>query len=376
MTDYYVDASASGGGSGTSTGDPFDFSEMMSQITSSASGNVFHVKAGTYDVDAAYAVTADGVNKVGAEIVGYKTTPGDLDSKISTGSAQTFGTDLPVFETTNASNSLSLDGGFWSFRNLAFKSTVNKPGFYLLTYSSSCRNCHFLNTNGSGSDSHAVYADNSRNTMIGCSFRSTNAANSVFSAVFTGSNNFYNCYFEHVSGSSGLFQFGGNGTISNCIFVGGNRGVYAYNSHTNQLWLNNTFYNQSTSSLQLRDNSGLAVMNNIFHSCGTGIDVLGQLSAYDGVIAVVENNMYYNVTTPVSAYINTLIAERNAITASSDPLTDVASGDFSLVADADGIGVGYPYQFPHIAKRQYTDVGALQKDGVTVNGTIFHPLAQ
>lgn len=364
MTDYYVDANATGGGSGTSTSDPFDFSEFMAQINSASSGNIFHVKAGTYDVDSTYLMNANGGNKVGAEIVGYKSTPGDLDSKISTGSAQTFGTDLPVFQTTDAANSFGIDGSFWSFRNLAFESTVNQAAFYLRVFSSSLRNCHFRNTNGSGTSSWACNADNQRNTLMGCSFRNTNAANVVFSAVFSSNNSFNNCYFEHANTSSGngLFQFGGWGTLANCIFVGGVRGVYGNNSNTNTVYLNNTFYNQPTSAVQLRDNSGLACINNIFHTCGTGIDVLGQSAVYNGLIVAMENNMYFNVTNPVSSYINTLIAERDRITASSDPLTDPASGDFSLVDGADGIGAAFPYQIPHIANRQYSDVGALQKE--------------
>ncbi len=376
MTDYYVAADASGGGSGTSTGDPFDFDEMMSEINSSASGNTFHVQAGTYDVDGSYIINASGGNNAGAEIVGYKTTPGDLDSKISTGASQTFGTDLPVFETTDSSNSFGIDGSFWSFRNLAFKSTVDQPGFYLRTYNSSYRNCHFLNTNGSGSDSHATIADNARNTLIACSFRNTNSANTVFASVFTSHTSFYGCYFSHANSSSSLLQYGGYGAFANNIFAGGARAVYAYNSSTNNVYLNNTFYNQATSSLQLRDNTGLAAINNIFHTCGTGIDVLSQSAAYDGLIIAMENNLYYNCTNPVSSYINTLIPERDRITASSDPLTNAASGDFSLVDGADGIGAAYPYQMPHVANRQYIDVGAMQKEAgsgggfqrITMNG--------
>ena len=380
MTDYYVAADASGGGAGTSTGDPFDFSEMLGQINVSAGGNIFHVKAGTYDVDSTYSMNANGGNKVGAEIVGYKTTPGDLDSKISTGTAQAFGTDLPVFETTDSANSFGIDGSFWSFRNLAFKSTVDQPAFYLRTYNSSYRNCHFLNTNGSGSSSWAVNADNQRNTLMGCSFRNTNSANVDFTATFSSNNSFNGCYFEHANTSSGdgLMHFGGWGTVANCIFVGGVRGVYGNNSHTNTVYLNNTFYNHTNSALQLRDNSGLACINNIFHTCGTGIDVLGSSSSWNGLIVAMENNMYFNVTTPVSAYINTLISERDAITASSDPLADPASGDFSLVDGADGIESAFPYQVPHVAIRQYIDVGALQKEagGGGGSGSIFHPLAQ
>ena len=96
--------------------------------------------------------------------------------------------------------------------------------------------------------------------------------------------------------------------------------------------------------------------------------MLSQNSAYSGLIVAMENNLYYNVTNPVSSYINTLIPERDRITASSDPLTNAASGDFSLVDSADGIGAAFPYQMPHVANRQYLDVGALQKEAGSGGG--------
>ena len=366
MTDYYIAADAAGGGDGLSTSDPLTLAEMVGtsggKVKTDAPGNTFHVKAGTYDVNSTYLPTPNPGNKVGAEVVGYKTTPGDLDAKIATGSPQVFGTDLPLFEVSSDSRYIGIDGSFWSFRNLSFTSSANRPAYYARAYYSSYRNCHFVNTGSGGTRAWATEADNSRNVFVGCSFRSTNSANTQTCVKINTHHNFFGCYFEHANTSAEIMTFGGYGTVANCIFVGGGVGLYASGNSSLQLYANNTFYNQATSGLQLRDNTGITVTNNLFHTCSTGIDVLGQSSSYDGMIACIENNAYFNVTTPNSAYLNTLIVERDSITESSDPLTDAAGGDFSLVAGANSVGAAFPAQVPFLANGNHADVGALQKE--------------
>ncbi|MFZ9077482.1 MAG: hypothetical protein ACO23H_03040, partial [Alphaproteobacteria bacterium] len=90
-TDRYVDASAAGGGTGTSPADPWTFGEA---ISNTAAGMRVNFKTGTYDT-----TTNTNVSSIGTTVYqpswwrGYKTTVGDLDGKLT--ASPTDATEIP-----------------------------------------------------------------------------------------------------------------------------------------------------------------------------------------------------------------------------------------------------------------------------------------
>jgi hypothetical protein len=368
MTDYYVDSSATGGGSGTTTGDPFDLSEMWSQISSQASGNVFNVKAGTYILDAAYLPFAAGSTTAPAIIRGYTTTPNDLIAKPTT--SLTAGTDYPLFKATTASQYAGINGSYWHIENMGFESTANRPAWYLRTAISSYLNCSFL-ASYSGSNVAAISSYGSRNHFVGCWFESTNASSTQNNVSVSSHNDFYGCVFKCATTGANI-NLAGYGGVHQSVIIGGLVGFQQSYAGALGMVCGNTFYNCTTGVRYRNDNDKYLCSNNLFHSCTTGIDFFSSTTSF----APIVNNSFYNCTTNIDPH-NSLMPALATIVESSDPLVN-AGTDFALVDGAASVASGYPYIYPLIAQQQFLDVGGVQKQssGSSGGSSTFHPLAQ
>lgn len=365
MTDYYVDSSASGGGAGTSTGDPFDLSEMWGQINSQAAGNTFHVKAGTYILDAAYLPSAAGSTTAPAIIRGYTTTPNDLIAKPTT--SLTAGTDYPLFKATTASQYAGINGSYWHIENMGFESTANRPAWYMRTSISSYLNCSFV-VSDTGTNASAISSYGSRNHFVGCSFESTNASSTRNNVAMTSHNDFYGCVFK-CAGTGANVNLAGYGGVHQSVIIGGLVGFQQSYNGALGMCCGNTFYNNTTGVRYRNDNDKFLCANNLFHSCTTGIDFFSSTTNFAPII----NNSFYNCTTNIATH-NSLVPALATIVESSDPLVN-AGTDFALVNGAASVESGYPYIYPLIAQRQFLDVGGVQKESSGGGGgSTVHPL--
>ncbi|MGB1649687.1 MAG: hypothetical protein ACPHEP_01550, partial [Acidimicrobiales bacterium] len=105
-TERYVDASASGGGTGTSASDPWTLAEAWNNSTG---GMKVNIKAGTYTINTVLDRNLGGTSSNQVWWSGYKTTPGDLDELWS--DQKTEGTDFPKINLT--ANYWIERGGHW-----------------------------------------------------------------------------------------------------------------------------------------------------------------------------------------------------------------------------------------------------------------------
>ncbi len=358
MTDYYVSADATGGGSGTSTGDPFDLGEMWGQINTSASGNTFHVKAGTYTLDSNYLPSANGSASAPAVIRGYTSTPNDLAAKPTT--SLTAGVDYPLFKTTSSSYYAGINGSYWQIESMGFKSTSNRPAWYMRTNTSCYLNCSFTVTS-TGDKNNAISSYGARNHFVGCSLESTNASSVRSCVALSSHNDFHSCVFR-TTGTGVCLALSGYGGVHNSLIIGGSVGCQiSYNGSLGMV-CGNTFYDNDVGFRYGADGDKWLCANNLFHSCTTGIDFNSVATRF----APIVNNSFFNCTTNVDTH-NTLVPALETISEPSDPLTN-AGTDFSLVDGASSVLSGFPHTLPLVGQRQFLDVGAVQKESSSGSG--------
>lgn len=362
FTERYVDASASGGGTGTQAS-PWTFSEAL---TNASAGDRVNVKVGTYVGDNTV-MTAGGTRDNPIVFRGYQTTIGDLDDNNENLSD---GTEIP-FITGNVDG-----GGFnncdYTFVNhLSFKTTAvyNVNGWRMLLNYGYVRRCKFLSdASGQGSVSSRACSIAGNTSVYDCYISSTSSTNYSLvnglalhsignTIIYTGGSGF---------GGAGLAaQHSFNNTyvnLGNAISV-----AYAtYNINVNSC----TFYNCITGfkTNNADYNRTRTITNCYFANCVTGID--SHLTDNSGFNVI--NCGFYNNTNNVSGNVPLLVNPRYD---SSDPFVDSANYDLRLVSGSSGYGAAFPQRNYMTAELNNRDIGAIQhKDPALARQK--HPLSR
>ena len=365
FTERYVTTSATGFGGGTSESDSWSIDQAYA---GQSAGTRINVQSGTYNIASTLQANISGTATSPIVWRGYKTTPGDLDGKPT--STAVPGTDCPLLSVTGGSVYLKNDGDHQRLENMAYEADDTYPA-YVATKYSMWRNCQWSYT-GTGSAAAMSGLYSSFCTFIGCSFRVTNASGTG-NALETGHNTFIGCFFERAAQNQQIIYATGNLTLLNCILDTGSKALYTNGSGTTITLAGNTIYNISGDGFALRDGQTMTVLNNLFHTVGDC--VTGLASSYSGLLPIVMNNSYYNISgSQMGTPIHADTGQQFAITESSDPLEDPSNNDFSLKDGASSIGAAYPYQFIAADQRQYKDVGAGQRDGGSGGGGGFRRL--
>ena len=366
-TDYYVDATASGGGTGTSAGDPWTLAEAFSNAGTNQRVNI---KAGTYSVSSPLfcnpALTTD--NPLWWR--GYKTSIGDLDNKFTGDLVD--GTDIPVFEITSNNNYIILDAQYHMMSGLCFKkkSTDAYPAFYDRRGFTWAKNCRFVIE--AASSVHANAKVISRNsgaihlTYLNCEFKSNQAMN-ICVDNYTAS--FYShCLFDASSANYHLSGSGHGNDIQDCIFKGSTVAcIYLSNARTKIQ--NNTFVDVGDDAIAFTGANPM-VCNNYFHSV-TGFCVSNKNASGTNDI-LLANNAFYN---SANKFENMADAnEFDAIADSSDKFVDKAAGDYSLQFTSNAYSAGNG-GFWSLGSTDHADIGAIQSaDPSGGGGAVLHPL--
>lgn len=380
-TEKYVTTSGSSFNGGTSEADAWDLATAASSVSS---GTRLNIKAGSYSnsfSSITFAVSGTSQNSIWLR--GYKTTPGDLDSKF-TGDL-TDGTDIPLI-VTNDYSSVTISGNFNLISGISFKSeSTNYSALYDTGSNGWRKNCRFHNAYNGAHE--AVDTSGSNKSYVNCSFSAagTSSGSSTTGLVdCTNNYRFTNCLFQATQSDSfhGIYQSWGNGNLAvyGCIFKNLKDGVRLQQGGTG-IVANNTFVdiagdaiiNRQASAASNYDSlTGFTVVSNYFDSV-SGYCYSHDVISKDG--ALVANNCYRNSSTKFN--LTGDMVEFDALADSSNEFTDSASGDYSLKSTSSGYNAGMGGYWS-LGTSDFRDVGAVQHDDPASSGggSIFHPLAQ
>ena len=320
FTERYVDASATGGGTGTQA-DPWTLNESLANV---AAGDRVNVKAGTYNVTNDTCTTS-GTRTSPIVFRGYKTTIGDLDNSNEN---LTSATDIPVVVTSTAGfgfnncsflsvNHMNFEGGPWGYQSTGFRVAVPYG---------SVRKCRFTSTGtGPGANSIACVTGGTTTVYIDCYFSSSSTAGyEILSSCAVA----LNCVFEGTGSSDGppAIESSVNGAY-NCLFINCSTGIaISYNLQTVTIQ-GCLFYNPTQSGTAIRATGAgyerlRIVKDCVFVNQSTAIDSL----LTDASNWYVDGCAYYNVATQLQD----VPYQSNAITLTADPFVSAANGNFNL----------------------------------------------
>lgn len=369
-TERYVDASAVGGGTGTSAADPWTLPEAASNGTA---GMRINIKAGTYSLSAQLTQTANGTASAPIWFRGYKDTIGDLDLK-SIGSL-TDGTDIPL--VLNNSQNIIIDGSQTIVSSMVFDSTgsssrptVYHRGFYTLFKNVKVKQAtNNLSLNCNGRDFK---------TYIGCNFVTTGTRSiNMFAETGMTSIHFSDCIFQHEGTVSGSW-FGaqvGTSQFTNCIFKNLPNGISAsvgQSFHINSC----TFVDITDDAIRVGSQLNSSSISNSYFA-NIGGYAVGATSATAQGLFCIYNNVYQNCAGELESITENL--QFDAGNDSSDLFVDSASSNYALQKSSAGYSRGRHEPtggYWGVGSTDYSDVGAIQHAnpllGILLNSK--HPL--
>lgn len=367
-TDRYVDASASGGGTGTSAGDPWTLAEAFSNAGTNQRVNI---KAGTYSITSPLSCNPSLTSENPLWWRGYKTTIGDLDDKFTGDLVD--GTDIPVFEITSNNNYIILNAYYHMISGLCFKkkSTDAYPALYDRRAFTWAKNCRFVIEAASAVHSNTLCV--SRNsgaihlTYLNCEFKSNQAINicvSNYSASF-----YSDCLFDASSANYLLNGSGHGNDISKCIFRGSLVAAVNFTSNARTNIQNNTFVDCADDAIAFNQ-ANPAICNNYFYNV-SGFCVSNKNTAGTNDI-LLANNAFYNSPNKFENMADAI--EFDSIADSSDQFVDKAAGDYSLQSTSNAYSAGNGGYWS-LGSTDYADIGAIQHaDPSGGGGSTVHPL--
>ena len=363
FNEKYVTVTGGGLHDGSSEANAWTFAEAYSNH---AAGDRLNIKAGTYNVDAVYNAWVQGSISTPISLRGYKTTIGDLDLKPTTQLVD--GTDRPLFQTTNSSYYLYFNRKYYLFENITFESSTARPALYAESSLSTYNRIKFIaDPSGSLDVTPCVRASFDYNVFLNCFFDGSGAYKTQ---NMQGSQSFINCYFSQLKSTQGsrFLQF--QGCVFNDLIDGIEINGYGWSN-----FAGNTCYNITNNAFTVTNGSspslGAVVMtNNVFHTVG-GDAIKSNVSGNFDFFC--DNNLFYNVTG--NNYSNNLNLNRNELVDTSDPFTDAAGGDYSLVSGSKGYNAAQPSLFEGLSIGSNRDIGAIQHaDPSGGGGSTLHPL--
>ena len=324
MALWYVDATATGTGSGTSEANAFTTIDAAFNEPTLAAGDTIYVKASaTYDETAD--IVTSGVYNNYILVEGYATTPGDggevtwtqsvsgpcLTDTVSTGSHR-----FDNFHFTGSANNHNISvGGRDTFNNCRF---TNAAFMGALTGNNSCcfHKCEF-----SGNGTYGLYMTSTLNFAVGCTF-ANNGNSGIYSAV-GGDISIYKClFYGNASSVADVDIISDNGICIGCTFDGGGTAQSAYDV----------------------DGYATIFMDNLIHDYTYGY-IASETSSMAHYMTPKTHNLFSNVSSfhyysgsAEIAFISGLYPEQDITGAAS--FTDEAGADYTLASDSDAIDAG------------------------------------
>lgn len=357
-TERYVDASASGGGTGTQAS-PWTFDEAIANV---AAGDRVNIKAGTYTCS--QKSTTSGSSTQPISIRGYKTTIGDMDD-LPRGNLVS-GTDIPKVTNTSLTEA-GFTGEFIRFNHISFQSNAAYIHGYRMGHNSWAKSCDFI-----GLHQQQYCALNGLTIALNdCYFENK----SIYSAALkTINGSATNCVFVQTSSGTSVAASQNVASVSNCIFKSCNVG-YFHEYNTTAVPVSNCTFVDCTTAI--KSNYSYArpylITNCYFDSCTTAIQQQSPSTNVGNWL--IDSCCYRNVTTELDGP----DFQSNRKTDSTDQFVDRANNDYTLQSSSAGYASSFPSKVVNYGTVNARDIGAVQHadpSGGGGGGSIFHPLAQ
>jgi hypothetical protein len=322
---------------------------LTQAIANLVTGNIVHIKAGTYTQTAAITFPS-----VSATIIGYQTARND------------WGTPPLLTTATNSVHLLDLGGSNTiTFKNISLSNTATRRSFGIVAIGSGVTlnlvKCSFdgftYAVNGENSTWWPFVAVNAYR----CEFKNCSTYGIINQNPVTARN----CYFRaNTTASIAINASSITVDLNHNIFAGGQYGLYYAAGQPGILkGFNNVFANQTGSAVEgaaVFVGSGLYWENNIVYGAGAWA-----LDFATGSIVILNENNAYGAN--VSGNLRNISVGVNDVSLTADPFTNTAGGDYSLNSAAGGGALckaaGYPGAFPGGTSTGYLDIGALQSQG-------------
>jgi hypothetical protein len=360
-TDRYVDATAAGGGTGTSSADPWTLAEAVSN---SAAGMRVNIKAGVYEVTSSISTSFAGTHSDSVWWRGYTSTPGDLDDKFLANKIT--GTDLPQIKSV--SGSVVLNNSYFNISGLAFTSSASYPAVNDRRIRSWAKNCRFHHE---GTFGNVVSNTNTTNYLryLSCEFRGYQAEITHASKSLVGGRNgnqFIGCLF-HCDTANSAYGVNANASyisIINCVFYNLKS---AYTGWFPAYITNNTIidmsqdaiaisYSAASSLGQIDATANYHIVSNYFANV-SGYCIGGDATTQQNGSLLIANNAFYNC--PNRLQYTGDAPEFDSVSDSSDSFVDSANSNYELTSSSAAYanGLGRFWSFPTTS---YADIGAIQ----------------
>jgi len=325
-TTRYVRSDAAGGGDGTT--DTNSGANGAYTITEAAAvvgtGIDFHVKTGTYTLAANLTLGA-GSTESPNRWIGFKTTPGDLESVgRATATGELDDTDFPIIDGVG-SYGVTM-GSHNSLRCLTITGSANGV---LLTASTSYHvwRVRIEQSNASGSSAKCFSNSTNYGSLSDCDLLLASTSGSAV-IVSVGRGGCVGCRVWHTgspaSGSIGISAIDVGSTVHGCIVynvgigidVGANTGAFSSNT-----------IHGCVDGIRLGNNGAIIAENIIYSMSGYGIK--GNTSSGNPLIL---NNAMGSLTSGRidTTGAGTVIEEVLGVTLTGDPFTNAAGGDYTL----------------------------------------------
>lgn len=360
-TERYVDSAADGAGDGTTTATSgangaWTLAQAANAANTSA-GMRINIKKGTY-ANTTTTITfsdTDATTTGPIWLRGYDTTVGDIDAD------PTNALTLPSITFTTGQFAVTADCHMISGLNISGASVTSGGQVNCNSSATDCSisNCVITNT-AANSLSRALTMAGAR-CRVTKTWLSSNAAANV--VLLSGVSNL--AEWCHADGGLSSFAITGAGvTIQHCVSDDAASHAITTSSAATRI-INNSIYSPAGDGLDVSAvTAETLVANNIFVNCtGTAVN-----SSAAATLQIYRYNNAYFGNGAVEAQIDT--AEIGAVTLASDPFTNAASDDFTIVSGSLAKGAGFPPKYLNESYSSYLDIGAVQRQEAGGSNTI------
>lgn len=363
FNEKYVTVTGGGLHDGSSEANAWTITEGFANAVA---GDRLNVKAGTHSYSTNISLASPSESSP-ISVRGYKTSIGDLDTKPTTQLID--GTDTPIMENTGGAYWYQV-GSHFLIENIVFKSASANRGSALLNISDSVINrCKFLaHPSSTIANEPALRTTGFYNLFSNCIISGEGCG---LNQSLSGRDLFTQCVITDFA-SIGSSQWV---SITDSIITNMSSNGWTLSSYGWALITGNTFYDISGDAITIGSSAPILgkvlVSNNVFHTVSGDAIKSSTNGKFD---LFCDNNLFYNVTG--NNYSNNLNLNRNELVDTSDPFTDAAGGDYSLVSGSKGYNAAQPSLFEGLSIGSSRDIGAIQHQDPSGGGggATVHPL--